>query len=174
VARLYKYESAGDRITGEKPERLGLLGLIHLIGQLPDAHLACIASDQSWTIRQLQVLDQIDRSDAGSQSDLVPGTNIDRSTLSSLTSRLASRRLIVRRKSRRDRRVLRLHLTEEGAAVLVEGRKKLEEIEARILAPLSPDDRERFLVLLAAVVAEMPRPKTAATQGRDRHADSLR
>jgi DNA-binding MarR family transcriptional regulator len=76
----------------------------------------------------------------------------DRSTLGDVIERLVSKRLIARTADPTDRRVKRLSVTRDGARLATAIEPAVERAQARILAPLAPADRKRFLALLAQLV----------------------
>jgi DNA-binding MarR family transcriptional regulator len=76
----------------------------------------------------------------------------DRSTLGDVVERLVGKGLVERAPDPADRRVKRLVLTREGARVLAAVEPAVERAQARILAPLAPADRTRFLTLLEQLV----------------------
>jgi len=134
-----------------------LLSMIHALGQMPNECLdgvdRSIGRDgQEWTVRQIQLLDSIDRRGGASQTVIARSTGIDRSTLSEMVHRLWKRGLIVRSRARSDRRSHRLYLTDDGRKVLEDGRKVLDELEQAVLKRLEPDEAETFVELLEKVV----------------------
>jgi len=110
------------------------------------------ADGQEWTLRQIQVLDAIARHSGASQILVTQYTGIDRSTLCEMLKRLASRGLVVRTRSRSDRRSHRLYLTEGGRKVLQDGRAALDDLEKSVLKRLSVNEMEVFIDLLGKVV----------------------
>ncbi len=76
----------------------------------------------------------------------------DRSTLADVIERLVGKGLVARTPDAQDRRVKRLSVTPEGARVAAAIEPVVERAQARILAPLAPADRKRFLALLEQVV----------------------
>jgi DNA-binding MarR family transcriptional regulator len=95
----------------------------------------------------------------------------DRSTLGNVLERLEAKGLVVRRRSAEDKRAKTLHLTGEGSRVLREVEPAVARTQERILAPLAPGDRRRFLDLLAQIVelnneaSRVPLRVVAAGQG---------
>jgi MarR family transcriptional regulator, lower aerobic nicotinate degradation pathway regulator len=76
----------------------------------------------------------------------------DRSTLGDVLERLEAKGLIERAASSQDKRVKILRLSREGARTLREVEPAVMRAQERILAPLKPDDRRRFMALLAQLV----------------------
>lgn len=147
-----------------------LLSMIHALGQLPNDYLDGVDRNigregQEWTVRQIQVLDSIDRRSGASQTVIAKSTGIDRSTLSDMVHRLWRRGLILRSRARSDRRSHRLYLTEEGVKVLDDGRKVLDDIEQAVLKRLRPEEAEAFVDLLEKVVGASCEEKTVSSRG---------
>jgi MarR family transcriptional regulator, lower aerobic nicotinate degradation pathway regulator len=86
------------------------------------------------------------------QRSLAASIGLDTSTLGGVIDRLERRGLIARQASPNDRRVRLLHVTAEGEALLQEVTPAMLRAQARIVAPLPPEDRSRFLDMLKTVV----------------------
>jgi MarR family transcriptional regulator, lower aerobic nicotinate degradation pathway regulator len=76
----------------------------------------------------------------------------DRSTLGNVLERLEARRLIDRYASDEDKRVKLIKLTAAGATVSERTEAAVLRAQERILKPLKPADRTRFLALLTQLV----------------------
>ena len=76
----------------------------------------------------------------------------DRSTLGSVLERLEAKGLIERFGSSEDKRIKLLQLTPNGERLLREVEPAVVKAQDRILAPLSREDRHRFMALLAQIV----------------------
>jgi DNA-binding MarR family transcriptional regulator len=76
----------------------------------------------------------------------------DRSTLGNVLERLEARRLIDRYASDEDKRVKLIKLTAAGATVSERTEAAVLRAQERILKPLKPSDRTRFLALLTQLV----------------------
>ncbi|MCS7269224.1 MAG: MarR family winged helix-turn-helix transcriptional regulator [Geminicoccaceae bacterium] len=96
----------------------------------------------------------------------------DRSTIGDVLERLEGKGWIRRETSPTDRRVKLLYVTEEGSTVLRTVAPAVERVQARLLQPLSPDERSELIRLLARLVGleqavEAPR-REAPTSGVER------
>jgi DNA-binding MarR family transcriptional regulator len=76
----------------------------------------------------------------------------DRSTLGDVLERLEGKGLVERKPGAEDRRIKTLHLRPAGARLLGDVEPAVARTQERILAPLAPGDRRRFLALLAQMV----------------------
>ena len=76
----------------------------------------------------------------------------DRSTIGSVIERLEAKGWIVRAGSAEDKRVKLLTITPDGKRLLKRASTGVERAQARMLKPLAPQDRERLLGLLDALV----------------------
>lgn len=76
----------------------------------------------------------------------------DRSTLGNVLERLEARSLLQRYASPEDKRVKLLRLSPAGVAMLARARASVGRAQQRILEPLKPADRERFVALLEQLV----------------------
>ncbi|MCC7001060.1 MAG: winged helix-turn-helix transcriptional regulator [Gemmatimonadaceae bacterium] len=105
-------------------------------------------------LRPQQLLMLITLRDEGPMSQLALGQRLgmDRTTTMQSAQALADAGYIDRQDDPDDRRVYRLTLTSQGRrlAATLEGR--LKKIDQELLAPLSAEDRARFLAQLHAIV----------------------
>lgn len=103
------------------------------------------------TRAQWRVLFSLARVDGPTQSELADMLDVERITLCRMVDRLAEAGLVERRADPADRRVWRLHLTEHAAPVIDELTAIADEMEDRILAPLSAEERATLTSLLIKV-----------------------
>jgi DNA-binding MarR family transcriptional regulator len=76
----------------------------------------------------------------------------DRSTLGSVLERLEQKQLVARASGEEDRRVKKLILTKAGAQLLVDIESAVEKAQTRMLTPLKPEERRRFISMLERIV----------------------
>jgi DNA-binding MarR family transcriptional regulator len=103
-------------------------------------------------------------------SELHRVLGVKRSTLTSILDRLEGRRWVVRHHSRRDRRVILVHLTPAGRAQGDRIANTLEQLEADVRARVSDADLEGFKAVLAAAeaaIASFGRRAAADTGGAE-------
>lgn len=103
------------------------------------------------TRAQWRVLFSLARVDGPTQSELAEMLDVERITLCRMVDRLAEAGMVERRADPSDRRVWRLHLTERAAPVIDELSAIADEMEDKILQPLSPAERETLTGLLVKV-----------------------
>lgn len=84
-----------------------------------------------------------------SQAELGRATGIDRSDVTGALAELESRRLVDRKVDPQHKRRNVVTVTQEGSEMLVRLDAVLDEIQVAVLAPLSGDEQQRFLDLLA-------------------------
>lgn len=78
--------------------------------------------------------------------------DFDKATIGAVVERLVRKGLVVRSASARDARAKQLTATPEGKTMLEAAMPSVEAVQARILAPLTHDEREHLLSLLRRVV----------------------
>jgi MarR family transcriptional regulator, temperature-dependent positive regulator of motility len=81
------------------------------------------------------------------QASLAAAIGFDRATIGGVIDRLERKGLVQRVVSAQDRRARQLNLTPEGEQLLAACRPVVKALQADILAPLSPAEREVFLAL---------------------------
>jgi MarR family transcriptional regulator, lower aerobic nicotinate degradation pathway regulator len=75
----------------------------------------------------------------------------DRATIGDVLDRLEAKGWVARAGSHDDRRIKLIRLTANGAALLKRVEPAVLRVQERLVAPLSPADRKRFLTLLSRV-----------------------
>lgn len=128
------------------------LHLLHRAGQCADELFAYSVGEVGLTPRQFAVMVAIQSSDEPSQTTLVERTGIDRSTMADIVRRLTSRGLVQRRRTRRDARRYAVRLTDKGEAALKQAEPAARTTDERLLAALSPTQRDAFLRSLSRIV----------------------
>jgi DNA-binding MarR family transcriptional regulator len=108
-----------------------------------------LRAEYSFPVAQASVLSRLDREGAQTASGLAAAERVRPQSMAQTLAELESARLIERRADQGDRRRIRIELTEQGRARVVEERGKREGwLAAAIAAELSPDEQQ---TLLAAV-----------------------
>jgi len=97
---------------------------------------------------QYALLEVIDANPGLSQSAAAAALGIQKANFVALVGELESRSLLLRRRSRADRRSYALELEPAGVRLLERARKVHVAQEARFAAQLGASGRERLLVLL--------------------------
>jgi DNA-binding MarR family transcriptional regulator len=88
------------------------------------------------------------------QTELVQQTGIDRSTLADMIARLEKRGLLLR-KPGADQRSRQLWITDAGATAVKANALAGQRAQERIMAPIAPDERTKFLEILGRI-ADLP------------------
>jgi MarR family transcriptional regulator, temperature-dependent positive regulator of motility len=104
------------------------------------------------TPRQLLILAAVAHQDGLTQIELARRTGVDRMTISDVLRRLEKKRLLQRRRSKKDTRAILPTITEAGRRV-AEPLAKL--VDARVLKTLPAERRSYFLDGLQAIIAEL-------------------
>lgn len=107
---------------------------------------------QGITPVQFATLSAAHRQPGLDQRSLAAAIGFDTSTIGGVIDRLERRGLIERRASPSDRRVRLLQVTAAGEALLSDAVPGMLEAQRRILAPLRPADRPRFVAMLETLV----------------------
>lgn len=154
-----------ESTEGVAPARLRTLPS-RLIGQvalsanrLVDRALAATGSRRY----QYALLAALEEFGPASQADLGRRTGIDRSDVVAAVNELAARALVDRSPDPSDRRRNIITITEAGVRHLADLDRLLGEAQEALLEPLSPDERRRFVALLARLVEHHAGAGTAHT-----------
>ena len=110
------------------------------------------AERQALTPVQFAALLTVARQPELDQRSLAATIGLDTSSVASVIDRLEARDLMRRQPSLEDRRLRLLTATPEGLALLDEAEPGVLRAQERILAPLSPTEKQTFLKLLMKLV----------------------
>jgi DNA-binding MarR family transcriptional regulator len=110
------------------------------------------------TNAEWRVLAAVTAAGAPTQVELGQATGMDKMTISRAVTALSTRRLIDRARDTGDRRTLRLSPTTEGQRVHDIVAPQALEVEARLLAALSPAEAEALRRALAQLKAACEEP----------------
>ena len=86
-------------------------------------------------------------------TELTQALSVNASAVSRVVNSLANRGVLSRRRSREDRRMVYLKLTEEGVALGLELQERVHSYEERLTHGISPEDLEVFLATIRRIVA---------------------
>ncbi|SEG76335.1 DNA-binding transcriptional regulator, MarR family [Thermomonospora echinospora] len=114
--------------------------------------------------RDFVVLDVLADQDATSQQELAERLGINRTIMVRLIDRLQDAGYVTRTRNPANRRTHVLSLTEDGHGALDEMRREMSDRDARITAPLTPDERLRLNELLNELLPEPGRPPVQSTE----------
>lgn len=103
------------------------------------------------TRAQWWVLTHLYRSNGVSQTELAETLEIEKPTLGRLLDRLEAKGWVKREHDAKDRRVWRVHLTEEVEPALRTMREIAKELRRDALSGISAAERERFVDTLLAI-----------------------
>jgi len=128
------------------------VSLARRFNQICMAVAAEVAAEEHLTALQLGALTYLRDKPGLTQNELAARLGIDRSNTSFILDQLEQRGLVERRVNASDRRANLVHLTRLGLEVRERLRPKGGIAQARILEPLAPEDRERFLDMLITII----------------------
>lgn len=129
-----------------------VMHLLHRAGQVADELFAKEISDEALTPRQYAVMAVLAQKQSASQTDIVGGTGIDRSTLADIVRRLVERGLLARKRSKLDARAYDVRLTAAGQAALKAAQPAVSKVEERMLRLLPAAKRAEFTAMLGQIV----------------------
>lgn len=141
-----------DRLKGSA------LHLLHRAGQCAGDIFQSEMTTGDLTPRQFAVLVAVSQEEGLSQTSLVRKTGIDRSTLADIVRRMLRKGLLQRRRTKGDARAYSVTLTEEGRSALRTFEPTVDRVDAKVLAALPLDSRQRFLDELTMIVEALSTP----------------
>ena len=157
-------ELTTDTATEQRGESPGDLGDIEPLGFLAANMVnayAKLAKDRLAPFEiapvQFAILDLCFRGRADTVTGLTRLVPIDTASISRNVDRLVKRGLIQRRRSRSDRRVVRLALTEEGMTIMPRIMERLQEVNSILLRGVSQEEMRGFMSMLHKVTANSER-----------------
>ena len=146
--------------TGQRGESPGNLGDIGPLGPFAANVLnayAKLAKDRLAPFEiipvQFAILDLCFRGQADTVTGLARLVPLDHAAISRNVDQLVKRGLIQRRRSRSDRRVVRLALTEEGMTVMPRIMETLQEVDSVLLRGVTQEEIRGFMSMSQKVTA---------------------
>lgn len=131
---------------GPLPEYVGFV--LRRVQSMVFADFIALLEELDLRPAQFAVLEAVDMNPGLTQSDAAAMLGIQKANMVGLIAGLERRALVVRRRSPQDRRSYALHLRTEGIRLLRRARRLRDTQEARIVARLGQDGRDRLLALL--------------------------
>ncbi len=110
------------------------------------------------TTEQYFALRHVRRFGPCSSSDLALHCNVNRSAITAMVDRLASKSYIRRARDRQDRRVIRLHCTAKGETVIARGEEKIRKFVQSYLQELEEHEMEQFIRIYEKIAAIIQHP----------------
>lgn len=120
--------------------------------QVSSAYFAEELADSELTSVQMVALVAIADNPGIDATRLSEIIDFDRATIGGVVDRLQRKGLIQRGVNVQDKRSKTMQATPAGKALLKVSLPRVEQVQERLLAPLSPAERETFLRLIKAVI----------------------
>jgi DNA-binding MarR family transcriptional regulator len=121
-------------------------------------------------IGQNFLLEELWREDDLTLGELARRIGVEVPTVTRMTKRMEAAGLLARTTDTRDRRVVRITLTDQGHALREKLPAVLDDVARRALRDLTPDQRDQLIKLLSHVADNMtepaPQPETAPAASR--------
>lgn len=119
------------------------------------------------TTPQYAVLSVLEDAPGLSGAELARRSFVTPQTMNAIVTKLEASGMIWRRPHPEQGRVLQAYLTEKGRNLAVDARAAVEEVEERMLAGLSPEERGRLLEMLRACTNSLEAMATGGGSDRD-------
>src|SRR4029078_10546319 len=126
--------------------------LLHRASQRADGLFARNVGDCGLTPRQFAILQVVADKNGLSQTDIMAGAGIDRSSTAELGRRRAANDCLQRRRKRRDARVYAVRITKRGREMLRIGASATRAAEEALLLPVPEKHHQAFLDALTSIV----------------------
>jgi len=149
---------------GPAPGEPAAIGYAREVGELLTlwtraSKLTRVAADQTMgrygvRVGQNLVLEVLWADDGLTPGELAERLHLATPTVVKSATRMEAAGLVERRPHERDARLVRLWLTERGRAVRVDVERARDELERRVTAPLTAEERLHLRSALAKIVAE--------------------
>jgi DNA-binding MarR family transcriptional regulator len=127
----------------------------YLIRRLHQIHVAIFLEECSAfgiTPVQYAVMTALLNNPGADQVSLARDAGIDRTNVADVLARLAQRGLVTREAGKQDRRMRVARLTDEGDRIARDMEQASLSAQAKLMAPLSPEKRDRLMSLMTELV----------------------
>jgi len=118
-------------------------------------HFVAALAKLELTQRQFAVLELLNANPGASQVDLAGILTLDRPAVMTVIDRLEERRLVIRQRSRSDRRRQEIRLTETGSELLLNARKLVRRHDARFTSRFSKAETQVLIGALKRVYRDV-------------------
>lgn len=112
-------------------------------------------ADLGLTPPQTSVLKAVGQYPGISQAEIARLIGFDRATVGQVVRGLATRNLVRRTGSAKDKRNMAVELTPRGKRLLLQASAAMARISQRLLSPLRPQERKLLIHLLSRIVDEL-------------------
>jgi DNA-binding MarR family transcriptional regulator len=126
--------------------------LVRRVQQISSAIFSEEMAEFELTSVQFIALVAVADNDGLDATRLAESIDFDKATIGGVIDRLERKGLIERKVSARDKRVKELAATPAGRALITVSFARVETVQERLLAPLSPKDRTLLMQLLQQIV----------------------
>jgi DNA-binding MarR family transcriptional regulator len=136
-----------------------------LFYQLKDAdNSACLVLNSQLSEQELKVIIFLGKNGEERMKDIAEHMNLVVSALTSIADKLVEKEYVERRRSKSDRRIVRLSLTEKGQRFFSELREIKKTKGKEILSLLNGDDKKVYVELMRKMVERSKIKKNAKTE----------
>lgn len=146
-----RQSSGGDR--PKRPDTVAYWAI--LLGGAIHKGTQRVLNPFKMTPTEFLILHMCHRGEANTVTDLARVSPLEISAMSRQVERLRSRGLLERRRSKRDRRVVHLELTEEGRLLMPELYRTVMVIEDKTVHGMTPEEREYLMKALRKVTIDL-------------------
>ena len=140
-----------NNTKNDGPRILVCLSPIHRANRQAGIYMEDLLRDLGVSAPEAHMLSFIGAYGPSSVGELVRVFGYRKPTMTSMLNKLEKRGYLVRQLNPRDRRSLLIHLTEAGLQIAAEARRKVEGLEAEVLARVSEADMTGFQNVLGAL-----------------------
>jgi DNA-binding MarR family transcriptional regulator len=120
---------------------------------------------------QGRIIELIARHEGCTQRELAGLAQIKPGSLTEVLERLERNRYVVRRRDERDRRMIRVYLTEQGRRFHVQLDKHRIAFADRLLSDVTPQEREQFIRVVAKMQTQLHKYYGEALKNKERDED---
>ena len=110
------------------------------------------------TVPQFWALEHLNRSHAGTMSELARFLKTSRAASTGLIDRLIAQGMVARTSDAQDRRIVRIEITAKGRKIIENINKQKQKALIRIFSKISLGDRKEYLNILEQIVKIVNEP----------------
>ncbi len=120
---------------------------------------------------QGRIIELIARHEGCTQRELAGLAQIKPGSLTQVLERLERKQYVIRRRNEQDRRMIRVYLTDQGRQFHVQLDKHRTAFAARLLADVTPAEREQFIQVVDKMQVQLHKYYSEALKNKERDED---
>ncbi len=142
----------------EKKARLLNEYVVRLVSHFSQEQENCIKHYGNLTMHELKIVEYLGLHDSAIMRDLTLNLRLAESTMTSIADKMVQKELILRERSEKDRRIVKIVLSAKGLEIFKKSRESALKSRAQMLKTLSGEEQKTLLALFKKMIDQLEMP----------------